>query len=83
MRMRKFIFNPVDYQNPNDVDRANKLLKDAVHVETYTTDEGRFGGQRTIIIFAFYPDKKKRFENKKQDAMNHIIDGCFEKGKRQ
>ncbi len=54
MRMRMFTINPVYQQSP---DRANEAMEGAVHVETYTKDEGRFGGDRTIVIFAFYPDE--------------------------
>ena len=54
--MKKFTYNPVDYQNHIDAKRVNKDLEGAVHVETYTKDEKSFGGARTIVIFAFYPD---------------------------
>lgn len=56
MRMRIFTMNPVE-QQPYAMDRFNEALKGAVHVETYTKDEGRFGDDRTITIFAFYPDE--------------------------
>lgn len=56
MRLQKFVISPVD-QGPFEMDQLNKTLKGAVHVETYTKDEERFGGDRTIVIFAFYPDE--------------------------
>lgn len=58
MRVQKFVKDPVE-QQPYSMNRLNEALEGAVHVETYTKDEGRFGGDRTIIIFAFYPDKEK------------------------
>ena len=58
MRMKKFRFNPVEYQNFVDEKSVNEKLKGAVHVETYTINEKRFGDNRTLIVFAFYPDKK-------------------------
>ena len=58
MRMRKIVLSPTDYQNHIDVEEVNSDLKEATHVETYTKDEGGFGGDKTIVIFAFYPDER-------------------------
>ena len=52
MILRQLRMSPVD-----GVDTLNKALEGAVHVETYTRNEGRYGDRRTIIIFAFYPDE--------------------------
>ena len=59
MKMKKFILNPVEYQNHIHEENFNKKLAGAVHVETYTKDEGRCGGLKTLIVFAFYPDEKE------------------------
>lgn len=57
MRMKVFIRNPIgELFNEED-------LRGAVHVETYTKDEGRFGGDRTLVIFAFYNDEEISLEN--------------------
>ncbi len=56
MRIRRFAINPTGHQ-PHGMDRLSELLTGAVHVETFTKDEGRFGGDRSLIIFAFYPDE--------------------------
>ena len=66
MRMKKFTYDPGNYQNHIDAENANKDLSGAIHVQTYTKDEKIFGGDQTIVIFAFYPDeeidiKKKKF----------------------
>lgn len=57
MKMRMFTMSPVDLQ-PYGMKTFNESLEGATHVETYTKDEGRYGGDRTIIVFAFYPDEK-------------------------
>lgn len=56
MKMRIFKMDPVQ-QQPYPMDRFNEALEGADHVETYTKDEGRCGGDRTIVVFAFYPDE--------------------------
>lgn len=56
MRMEKFVLNPVDYQHSGHTEDFNKKIADAVHVETYTKDEGRFGGHQTLVVFAFFAD---------------------------
>lgn len=58
MRVRKFVTDPVEHQG-FAMNLLNKKLEGAVHVETYTKDNGRFEGARTLTIFAFYPDKEK------------------------
>jgi hypothetical protein len=58
MRIKKFSLDPIEYQNHRNEEDFNKELFGAVHVETYTKDEGRFGGDRTLKVFAFYPDEK-------------------------
>ncbi len=59
MRIEKYVRNPVEYQNHIDEEALSALLSGATHVETYTKDEGRFGGDHTLVIFAFYPDEGK------------------------
>lgn len=56
MKMKKFTYNPVEYQIHIDSGNINKDLAGAVHVETYTKEEGGFFGDKTITVFAFYPD---------------------------
>ncbi len=56
MRMEKRSFNPVEYQNHIQARGVDEWLRDAVHVDTHTIDQGKCGGQRTIIIFAFFPN---------------------------
>lgn len=59
MKLHIIKINPID-ENSNgfySVEKANELLVGANHVETYTKDDGCYGGQRTLIIFAFYPDE--------------------------
>lgn len=58
MRMKKFIYDPVEYQNHNDAERANKDLAGAVHVETYIKSEPGCREDKTIVVFAFYPDEE-------------------------
>ncbi len=57
MRLQVFTRNPVEQQGYS-MGKLNEALAGAVHVETYTKDEGRCGGDKTITIFAFYPDKE-------------------------
>ena len=61
MILRQLRMTPVD-----SVITLNKALEGAVHVETYTKDEGLYGGDRTIVIFAFYPDEKKPVEREQK-----------------
>jgi len=55
MRIEKFIFNPVD-QQCRWRENLGKKLKGAVHIETYTYLRVGYSGERTLVIFAFYPD---------------------------
>ena len=57
--MKQFRYNPVEYQNHIDEIKVNEELRGAIHIETYTIDEERFGGLKTLIVFAFYPDEPK------------------------
>jgi hypothetical protein len=59
MRMDKITISPTDYQNHIQAQEADDFLKGATHIQSYTKDEKRFGGERTIVIFAFYPDEEK------------------------
>lgn len=52
-----FKYDPVVYlDHTGGVEKTEKDLIGATHVETYTKDEKRFGGDKTLIVFAFYPD---------------------------
>jgi len=57
MKCKLFIYNPVQFNER----KVNEDIKDAYHIETYLKDEGRFGGNQTLCIFAFFkPDKKEK-----------------------
>ena len=55
MILRRLRMTPID-----SLSTLNKTLKGAVHVETYTKNEEIYGDRRTIIIFAFYPDRNEK-----------------------
>ena len=57
--MKKFTYDPISYQNHIDAESADRDLKGATHVETYTKYVGECSGEKTIVIFAFYPDEEK------------------------
>jgi len=59
MKVKKFSWSPIEFQNHVDEDNANRLLKGSTHVETYTRQEGTYGKDKTIIVFAFYPDEER------------------------
>ena len=64
MRMEKFTYTPAEYQNHIHAEGANKDLAGAIHVDTYTKDAVNWGGEKTIVVFAFFPDEKaKVFED--------------------
>ena len=58
MRMEIFRLDPIQQMGLGIRD-LNGKLEGAIHVETATRNEGRFGGDHTITIFAFYPDAKE------------------------
>lgn len=77
MRLEKFTRDPVD-QQAFGMASLNEVLKGAVHVETYTKDEGMCGGDKTIVIFAFYPDSKEsrlvdKFHNARSPLCTQIV----------
>ena len=64
MRLKRYILSPVD-QECIASGTMDEELKDALHVETYTMDDDRFGKEKTLIIFAFFPDGTgESFEDK-------------------
>ena len=58
MRCRKFVLNPVE-QQPYGLQAFNESLETAIHVETYTKPCLSCGEDRTLVVFAFYPDDGK------------------------
>jgi hypothetical protein len=44
------------------------MLEGATHVETYTKKTPNWGEERTLVIFAFYPDEERI--NKTKDKNN-------------
>ncbi len=59
MRLKKFTLNPVE-QQPYGMDKINEALEGSTHVETYTKPCQSCGDDKTLVIFAFYPDEEKK-----------------------
>ena len=55
MIMQEFRIEPM--LNFVDTEEINEQLKGATHIDSYTIDEKTFGGRKTLIVFAFYPDE--------------------------
>lgn len=58
MKMIKYELNPVE-QQPWGMEKFNESIEGATHVETYTKAAYSCGEDRTLVVFAFYPDKEK------------------------
>lgn len=58
MKLRKFKLDPVNYQNHVDESEFDKKLAGAIHVETYTERSIGCGDEKTLVVFAFYPEDK-------------------------
>jgi hypothetical protein len=65
MILKKIFLDPNDFNNQDNI---NKMLEGATHVETYTKKTPNWGEERTLVIFAFYPDEERI--NKTKDKNN-------------
>ncbi|MEN6621965.1 MAG: hypothetical protein ABFD50_10495 [Smithella sp.] len=60
-----------------DIDEANEMLKGATHVDTHTIDSTSLGGEKILVIYAFYPDEHVS-EKQREMAQRFIESALFE-----